>query len=122
MSFLGKLFGRKSKPALEPNEVPDSFSQLTPILNEIGREAIGGTPENWTNAILTISCDGRRIDYSLKNQLNEGGKATISPRLAQLTEQLYTTMAANGDRWTKAELQFDQDGDAWSVKSDFSYD
>jgi hypothetical protein len=121
VSFFDKLFGGKPKVVSDPDKVPDVFKQLSPILDEIGSEAINGTPENWTNAILTITCDGRRIDYSLKNQLSEEGTATISPRLAQLAEQLYTTMASHGDRWTKAELQFDQDGESWNVKSNFSY-
>ena len=122
MSFFDKFFGRKPKVVSDPDKVPDVFKQMSPVLNEIGSEAIGGTPENWTNAVLTITCDGRRIDYSLKNQRDEDGTATITPRLAQLAEQLYSMMASHGDRWTKAELQFDQEGDSWNVKSHFSYD
>lgn len=122
MSFLDKLLGRKPKVVSDPDKVPDVFKQLSPILDEIGRQVISGTPANWTNAVLTIACDGRRIDYSLKNQRHEAGTATITPRLAQLAEQLYTTMAAHGDRWTKAEIRFDRKGDSWNVKSNFSYD
>jgi hypothetical protein len=122
VSFFGKLFGRKSNVVSDPDKVPDAFKQLAPVFDEIGAEAIGCSPENWTNAVLTISCDGRRIDYSLKNHRGEQGTATITPRLAQLAEQLYSLMASNGDRWTKAELRYDQDGDAWKFKSSFSYD
>ena len=122
MGFFGKLFGRESKVVSDPDKVPASFKQLAPVLDEIGAEAIRCTPENWTNAVLTITCDGRRIDYSLKNRRGEQGTATITPRLAQLAEQLYSRMASNGDRWTKAELQYDQNGDAWKFKSRFSYD
>lgn len=121
MGFFDKLFDRTREVVSDPDKVPDVFKKLSPILDELSGEAISGTPENWTNAILTITCNGRRIDYSLKNQLNEEGTATITPRLAQLAEQLYTTMSSHGDRWTKAELQFDQNGDSWKVKSHFSY-
>jgi hypothetical protein len=122
MSFFGKLFGLESKVVADPDKVPDAFKQLAPFFDEIGAEVIECIPENWTNAVLTITCDGQRIDYSLKNHREEQGTAAITPRLAQLAEQLYSSMASNGDRWTKAELQYDQDGDAWTFKSNFSYD
>ena len=122
MSFFGKLFGRESKVVSDPDKVPDAFKQPAPVFDEIGAEAIGCTPENWTNAVLTITCDGRRIDYSLKNHREEQGTAALTPRLAQLAEQLYSLMASHGDRWTKAELHYDQDGDTWKFKSSFSYD
>jgi hypothetical protein len=122
VSFIGKLFGRKSNVVSDPDKVPDAFKQLAPVFDEIGAEAIGCCPENWTNAVLAISCDGRRIDYSLKNHRGEEGTATITPRLAQLAEQLYSLMASNGDRWTKAEMRYAQEGDAWKFKSSFSYD
>lgn len=122
MSFFAKLFGRKSNSDPGQVKVPDAFIQIGPVLEEIGGEAIGCCPENWTSAVLTITCDGRKIEYSLKNQRGEQGTASITPLLAQLAEKLYVTMAKNGDRWTKAELQYDQDGDSWKFKSNFSYD
>ncbi|MFO0939579.1 MAG: hypothetical protein U0930_02310 [Pirellulales bacterium] len=122
VSFFAKLFGRKSNTVTDPDKVPDAFNEVAPVLNEIGAEAIGCCPENWANAVLTITCDGRRIDYSLKNHLGEPGTAAITPALAQLAEKLYSLMASNGDRWTKAELRYDQDGDSWNFKSYFSYD
>ena len=122
MSFFAKLFGRKSNSDTGQVKVPDAFIQIGPVLEEIGGEAIGCCPENWTSAVLTITCDGRKIEYSLKNQRGEQGTASITPLLAQLAEKLYVTMAKNGDRWTMAELQYDQDGDSWKFKSNFSYD
>lgn len=122
MGIFGKLFGRKTKVVSEPDKVPDAFKQMAPDFNEIGAEVIGCTPENWTNAVFTITCDGQRIDYSLKNHREEEGKAELTPRLAQLAEQLYSSMASHGDRWTKAELRYDKDGDTWKFTSSFSYD
>ncbi|WP_037250908.1 hypothetical protein [Rhodopirellula europaea] len=122
MSIFKKIFGRKSNAVSDPESVPDALKQLAPVFDEIGTEALGCCPENWTNAVFTITCDGRRIDYSLKNHRGEQGAATITPLLAQLAEKLYTLMASNGDRWTKAELRYDQDGDSWKFKSNFSYD
>lgn len=122
MSIFGRLFGRKSNVVSDPAKVPDAFKQLEPVFDEIGSEALECCPEDWTNAVLTITCDERRIDYSLKNQRGEQGTATIAPRLAQLAEKLYSLMASNGDRWTKAELRYDQDGDTWKFTSNFSYD
>ncbi|TWT94906.1 hypothetical protein [Neorhodopirellula pilleata] len=122
MSIFEKLFGRKSDAVSDPEHVPDAFKQLAPVFDEIGTESLGCCPEHWTNAVFTITCDGRKIDYSLKNHREEQGTATITPLLAQLAEKLYSLMASNGDRWTKAELWYDQDGDSWKFKSNFSYD
>ncbi len=122
MSIFGKLFGRKSNAVSDPDNVPDAFKQIAPVFDEIGTEVLNCCPENWTNAVLIITCDGRRIDYSLKNHSGEQGAATISPELAQLAEKLYSLMASSGDRWSQAELRYDQDGDSWQFKSDFSYD
>jgi len=121
LSFFRKLFGGESKVVRNPDRVPEALKQLRPVLDEIGAEAIGCSPENWTNAVLTITCDGQRIDYSLKNHREEQGVASITPRLAQLAEQLYLLMASNGDRWTMAELRYNQDGDVWKFDSNFSY-
>jgi hypothetical protein len=121
VGIFDKLFGRTSKGAPDPQDGPNAFKQLAPLFEEIGAEAIGCCPENWTNAVLTITCDGRRIDYSLKNHRGEQGAAEISAILAQLAEKLYSLMASNGDRWTKAELRYDQDGDSWKFKSNFTY-
>jgi hypothetical protein len=123
MGFFARLFGRESsKVVSDPDKVPEAIKQQAPVLDAIGAETIACTPENWTNAVLTITCDGRRIDYSLKNHKAEAGTATITPRLAQLAEQLYSLMASHGHRWTKAELRYDQDGSAWKFKSNFYYD
>ena len=121
MGIFDKLFGRTSKAAPDPQDGPNAFKQLAPLFEEIGAESLGCCPENWTNAVLTITCDGRRIDYSLKNDRGEQGAAEISAVLAQLAEKLYSLMASNGDRWTKAELRYDQDGDSWKFKSNFTY-
>jgi len=123
MGFFARLFGLdKSKVVSDPAKVPEAFKQIAPVFDEIGAEVIGCIPENWTCALLTITCDGRRIDYSLKNHQGGVGKAQISPRLAQLAEKLYTTMAQNGNRWTKAELSYEQDGKSWKFRSDLSYE
>jgi hypothetical protein len=123
MGFFARLFGLdKSNVVSDPAKVPEAFKQLAPVFDEIGAEAIGCIPENWTSAVLMITCDGQRIDYSLKNHQAGVGKAQISPHLAQLAEKLYVMMAQHGNRWTKAELSYEKDGKAWKFRSEFSYD
>ena len=123
MNIFKKLFGKKTqKVATDPESIPESFKQQALIFDEIGGETISCTPENWTNAVLAITCDGRRIDYSLKNHRGEDGKASLSPRLAQLAENLYSSMASNGDQWNRAELRYDQDDEGWAFDSEFTYD
>lgn len=121
MNFFKKLFGRKSKVISDPDKVPDAIKEASPVVEEIGAEAIRCTPDNWTNAVLTITFDGQRIGYSLKNHRGEAGKAAISPRLAQLAEQLISVMASHGDHWTQAVLTYDLDDQGWNFKINFSY-
>lgn len=124
MGFFKRLFGKpENEVVTDPSKIPAPMMDASPILDEIAAEAIRGTPENWSSAVLTITCDGQRMNYSLKNDRNEGGRASISPRLAQLAEALWTTMGSMGERWTKAVLRYEQaTGDSWNFKSDFSYD
>lgn len=121
MNFFARFFGRKKEAISNPAEVPELFKLLSPLFDQIGAEVIACIPQNWTNAVLTINCDGRQINYSLKNHRNEAGQAAISLHLAKLTEQLYGLMASNGQRWTKAELSYDHTLDSWKFKSNFSY-
>lgn len=118
MNIFQRLFGKKT----HQESVPKTLSQQAMVLDEIGPEVISCTPDSWTNAVFHISCDGQRMDYSLKNARGEAGKATLSPRLAKLAETLFLTMASSGDRWTQAELQYDQQGDDWTMNSRFYYD
>lgn len=121
MNFFKKLFRRESNVISDPDQVPDAFKEAHPVIEAIGAEAISCTPENWTNAVLTITFDGQRIGYSLKNHRGEKGKAAISPRLAQLAEQLISVMASHGDHWSQAVLTYNQDGQGWNFKINFSY-
>ena len=92
------------------------------MFDEIGAEAIGCAPSHWTNVVLTLSTDGGRVTPSLSNSRGEPGKAKASRRLGQLGEALFQLMASSGDRWTRAELRYDQTGGAWQFKSSFAYD
>ncbi len=121
MNFFKKLFRKESNVISDPDKVPDAMKEAHPVVEAIGAEAISCTPENWTNAVLTITFDGQRIGYSLKNHRGEKGKAGISPRLAQLAEQLISVMASHGDHWTQAVLTYDQGDQGWNFKINFSY-
>lgn len=121
MNFFKKLFNKEPAAVSDAERAPEALQQQAVVFDEIGAEAISCTPENWTNAVLVITCDGRRIDYSLKNHHNQEGKAVISQRLAQLAEQLYSLMASQGSKWTRAELRYDQDDQGWKFESDFTY-
>ena len=75
MNFFKKLFNKEPAVVSDPDKVPDAFKQQAVVFDEIGAETISCSPENWSNAVLVITCDGRRIDYSLKNHRNQKGKA-----------------------------------------------
>ena len=105
----------------DPDMVPEAFKQQAAVFDEIGAETINCIPDNWRSAVLLIKCDGRRIDYSLKNDQSQDGTAVISQRLAQLAEQLYTLMASQGHAWTEAELRYVNNGQKWKFTSSFTY-
>ena len=99
----------------------ERFALYNDVINELLSEAISCTPENWTRGVLHIACDGRRIDYSLKNA-HEEGTAVISGQLKMLCEKTYVTFARAGDVWVEANFTFfeDEAGD-WEMKTDFIY-
>lgn len=103
----------------------DPFAEFTPIITQLTSEAIRCSPDTWTAGTLRITCDGTRIDYSLKSPEQEG-KASISPELAQLCEQLYVTMARTVQPpWTECLVDFHQSADepgSWKMNTNFNYD
>lgn len=96
------------------------FDQIGPLMNEIVVESLGCSPESWTKGRLTITCDGRRIDYKLKND-ESAEKAQISPELAKMCENLWVTFKQMGQPWKTAHIDFHQEGDDWNVKTEFEY-
>ena len=99
----------------------DRFTNYNEVINNLLSEAISCTPENWTKGTLNIMCDGQRIEYSLKNEEEEGA-ASISSELAQLAESTYLAFAQQGDVWTEARFDFNQDEDGgWRLSTKFTY-
>ena len=99
----------------------EKFELYNQVINEMLSEAISCTPQNWTRGILNITCDGRRIDYALKNPY-EDGKAAISDNLKMFCEKTYVTFAQNGDVWIEANFTFSQNEDgSWGMKTEFKY-
>lgn len=108
--------------ALQGIKMPEEkFELYNKVINELLSEAISCTPENWTRGILNITCDGRRIDYALKNQYEEG-KAVISDNLKMLCEKTYITFAQAGDVWIEANFTFEENEPGkWKMKTEFKY-
>ena len=96
------------------------FNQYNDVVLRILRETIACTPQEWTKGALTIDCDGVRINYKLKND-EQPNPASISQSLRTLIEELYVTMANQGDQWTQATLSFFQEGDDWKYNVKFDY-
>ncbi len=121
MNFIKKLFGKSEKPIRKPIVLKPKLSELSDIYNELGAETLACIPDEWNHAELSITCDGQRIDYKLKNLRGEPGVANISPQLAKLTEKLYLRMSQDNNRWTSAVLQYEKNGDNWKFHSKYSY-
>lgn len=99
----------------------DKFETYNEVIQELLSEAISCTPENWTRGVLNITCDGRRIEYRLKND-TEMGQASISDELAQLCEKIYLAFANNGDVWIEANFCLSQNAEGgWRFDTEFIY-
>ena len=100
----------------------ESLNAMGIIMDALARDALDGLPQHWKSAALTIDCDGSRIDYRLKNLDGEDGKATISNRLAQLSEDLWQESASSGSAWSQAVLRLSKSKTGeWSFKCEFTY-
>jgi hypothetical protein len=98
----------------------ERFEKYNEIINSLASVAIQCTPESWTKATLTIDCDGRAINYKLKNDESED-KANITPELAQLCESLYVTMSQQGDVWVQSVINLNETNGSWGLNVDFKY-
>ena len=98
----------------------EKFDQYTNVLNRLVPEAVACTPQEWTKGTLTITSDGTRMNYKLKNE-DQPGIATLSEKLRDLIDELYVRMAHHGDAWTDATICFRQEGDSLKFDTDFQY-
>src|SRR3954471_14488627 len=96
------------------------FAQYNSIIESLVTEAIACSPPSWNEGTLTIDCDGRAINYKLKNESQEE-KAQISNTLRSLCEKLYVAMRDNGDQWTQSVIKFARKGESWGFHIDFKY-
>ncbi|WP_024610391.1 MULTISPECIES: hypothetical protein [unclassified Pseudoalteromonas] len=99
----------------------NKFDIYNPVINELVSESINCSPDSWEKGRLSIDCDGRAINYKLKNS-DSPDSANISDSLRQLAEQLYVTMRQNGDTWTEAFIDFFVEDDSWNFKVQFEYE
>ena len=99
----------------------DSLERYAEALNALAAETLACVPPSWTRATLTIDCDGRAINYSLKN-VHEPDKASISAALRSACERLYVTMARDGDAWRQAVLALERADGAWKLSTTFDYE
>ena len=97
------------------------FEVYNQVTTELLKESISCTPESWNEGVLTIDCDGRAINYKLRNEKSED-KALISDDLRRLCEQLYVVMRQHGDIWLQAVIHFYQEDDNWNFKTNFDYE
>ncbi len=98
----------------------NKLEEYNDIIQRLVAETVSCTPAEWDHATLTIDCDGRRIDYKLKNA-EQPGSALISEALRTLTEELYVRMSRQGDTWTQAVVTFNRKGDDVSFDTSFEY-
>lgn len=98
----------------------DKFEECDDVLGRLVPETVSCTPAEWDHGTLTIDCDGRRIDYKLKNE-EQPGTARISEALRTLCEELYVRMSRHGDTWTQAVITFKCEGDEVEFETAFQY-
>ena len=95
-------------------------NQQSDVLSRLVTEAVACAPKEWDHGTLTVQCDGKWLDYQLKNA-EQQGKAKISDKLRDLIEELYVLMAGRGDVWTAATITFRMDGEEARCDASFQY-
>ena len=98
----------------------DKLDEYTDVLNRLASETVACTPQEWTKGVLSIECDGVRINYKLKNE-DEPGKAVISEELRDLIDEFYVRMSRRDEAWLEAHVQFDRSGDQVKFETSFKY-
>jgi len=98
-----------------------SFTKYNETINAIVGESIRCSPASWDFGTLTIDCDGRAIDYSLRNEKDEN-KAKFSNDLCGLCEELYMIMRSDGDVWIQSIIYFFKKNSTWAFELSFKYD
>jgi hypothetical protein len=98
----------------------NKLEEYNDVITRLVSETVSCTPADWDHGALTIDCDGKRIDYKLKND-EQPGTARISEALRTLCEELYVSMSRQGDAWTQAIVTFSCDGDDVDFETAFQY-
>ena len=96
----------------------DKLDKYSEALTALLHEAIRCSPESWTRGVLTIDCDGHRINYGLKND-QSNDKASISQNLAQLCERYWVVFQENGEAWLESTIEFYQEDGAWKFNANY---
>lgn len=94
----------------------EKLEKYNVALTALLEEAINCSPSSWTRGVLTIECDGHRINYRLKND-HEDEKANISQKLAQLCEEYWSVFQDHGDGWVESTVEFFQEDGAWKFNA-----
>jgi hypothetical protein len=92
------------------------LDQYNEVLTALLNEAIQCSPASWARGVLTIDCDGHRIDYALKNA-QSSDKAKISQDLAQLCEQYWLVFQEHGKTWQESTVEFYQEAGTWKFNA-----
>ena len=96
----------------------NKLQKYSEALTALLKEAIHCSPESWRQGVLTIDCDGVRMNYSLKNTSSEE-KATISTELARLCEQYWGIFQDNGEGWEASTIEFHQVDGEWKFNASY---
>jgi len=100
---------------LKAKKMTDKFDSYSSVLTALVAEAVQCAPESWDRGLLLIDCDGKRINYKLKNETSID-KASISQQLRQLCEQYWTVFADHGEPWNEAIVDFWREDGQWKFK------
>ena len=96
----------------------DKFQQYSEALTELIKEAIHCSPESWQRGVLTIDCDGVRINYKLKNASSQD-TASISADLARLCDQYWGVFQDHGEGWNESIIEFYQADGEWKFNASY---
>jgi hypothetical protein len=92
------------------------MKQLGPVLTE----TVDSWPPSWTRGLLTITCDGQRIDYKITNPTSPD-KAELGDGIGAACENLYFAMADDGHAWSEARIMVENTDEGLGYEADFAY-
>ena len=96
------------------------FDTSSEVLKQLVSEMEACSPKLWERGELAIRSEGAQLNYSLRNE-GHPDRASLTPELRRLIDQLYVTMRREGEQWSAARIRWWIEGGAIRFDTHFTY-